>query len=90
MQDAYIRPYHYRDPGSSDEFNGVGVMLVSTIPVKKETDLYLLIGTRCQDVISEYKIRLQEIYHLSYFPFHGCERLQRYDQNTKTENRDNW
>ena len=40
-----------------------------------------------KDAVREYKIRHEELYHLSYIAFHESERLQRYAQNTKTENR---
>ena len=42
---------------------------------------------RWKDSVREFKIRLEETYHLSYTPFHVYERVQRYLPNTKTENR---
>ena len=35
IQNHYVRPYHYRDHGWSDEFYGLGVIVGTKIPIGK-------------------------------------------------------
>ena len=54
---------------------------------KSYSPLYHLIGMRVKYSIRDEKTQLEELYHGCYFAFYESERLKRYGQNSKTQNR---